>query len=178
MKRCNQCGSEKDFSEFSPKGNGKFASRCKGCIAANKRVKYVRHPKATRPPVMEGDIKQCRICLEMKNINEFYCNKGCGTHRNECKDCIKVSNRTRYDSNRQFIIDYLKTHPCVDCGEPDTIVLEFDHLGAKLANVSKLMQSRSLEIIVAEIKKCEVRCANCHRRKTAKQLGWYQNVNK
>lgn len=178
MKRCTQCGLEKEFSAFSPKGNGKFSSRCKLCLALNKRQKYVRHPKATRPAKFEGDFKQCKICLATKSIDEFYENKGSGTHRNECKSCLKLLNIKRYNINRQFIWDYLKDHPCVDCGETDPIVLEFDHLRDKLNNVSTLIQSRSIEILAKEIEKCEVRCANCHRRKTAIQLNWYKDVVK
>jgi hypothetical protein len=28
--------------------------------------------------------------------------------------------------------------------------------------------------VSAEIDKCEVRCANCHRRKTVKQFKWFK----
>jgi hypothetical protein len=70
------------------------------------------------------------------------------------------------------------THPCIDCGESDPIVLEFDHREGekKLAAVSTLMtqMKASLKTIKAEIVKCDVRCANCHRRKTAKERGWYK----
>jgi hypothetical protein len=48
------------------------------------------------------------------------------------------------------------------------VVLEFDHVGAKTQNVSRLAsQEVSLERISREIAECEIRCANCHRRKTA-----------
>ena len=178
-KKCTQCGIEKEFSEFSPKGNGKYASRCKICIAANKRVKYVRHPGATRPPVLEGDTKRCRICLEVKDISEFYSNNGCGTHRNECKSCLIDKRKKKYDQTRQILWNYLKEHPCVDCSEDDPLVLEFDHISNKFQEISDLIRNGyNVETIFKEIEKCEVRCANCHRRKTAIQLNWYIDVQK
>jgi hypothetical protein len=73
------------------------------------------------------------------------------------------------------LFGYFSTHPCVDCGEADPIVLEFDHIEkeTKLAAVSELVWlQRPWRIILEEIKKCEVRCANCHRRKTAKERGY------
>lgn len=80
------------------------------------------------------------------------------------------------EENRQRLIDYLRAHPCVDCGEGDPLVLEFDHVrGEKEADVSRMLVRRySWKRILGEIDKCEVRCANCHRRKTIKQFGWYR----
>lgn len=69
---------------------------------------------------------------------------------------------------------YLDEHPCVDCGESDPIVLDFDHIrGTKTASVSYLLgSSMSWDRVQKEIDKCVVRCANCHRKKTAKERGW------
>jgi hypothetical protein len=72
------------------------------------------------------------------------------------------------DRNLAHVLGFLRTHPCVDCGERDPIVLEFDHIGPKRAAVSQLAwYGCSIATIDAEIGECEVRCANCHRRKTA-----------
>lgn len=50
-------------------------------------------------------------------------------------------------------------------------VLEFDHVrGVKRAEVSE-MAGYSLRSARAEIAKCEVRCGNCHRRKTIRERG-------
>ena len=80
--------------------------------------------------------------------------------------------------NARFVIEYLETHPCVDCGESDPCTLDFDHVrGDKKFCVSKRVNTASKwETILAEIEKCEVRCANCHRRKTAKEQGWYSKL--
>jgi hypothetical protein len=74
--------------------------------------------------------------------------------------------RVREEANRK-VWEYLLTHPCVDCGETDPLVLEFDHQRDKLADVSALVAAgHTWEKIYAEIQKCDVRCANCHRRRT------------
>jgi 5-methylcytosine-specific restriction endonuclease McrA len=70
---------------------------------------------------------------------------------------------------------YLASHPCVVCGEPDIVVLEFDHLHDKTANISDLIhQNVPLKRLIEEIEKCQVLCANCHRKKTANSFGSYR----
>lgn len=66
------------------------------------------------------------------------------------------------------IADGEKARGCVDCGEKDLRVLDFDHVrGVKRAVVSMLINRRSsVRRIYEEIDKCDVRCANCHRRTT------------
>lgn len=69
--------------------------------------------------------------------------------------------------------EYLLTHPC-PCGESDPIVLQFDHLGNKVATISDMLRyGRSEAAIFKEIAKCQVLCANCHLRKTSEDFGWY-----
>ncbi len=87
--------------------------------------------------------------------------------RREVQDRRKIS-------IRRYVFDILRKSVCVDCGESDPIVLDFDHVrGRKKMAVSGLVsRAASLFTINREIKKCEVRCANCHRRKTAKEQKW------
>lgn len=80
--------------------------------------------------------------------------------------------------NKQFLLDYLLKHPCIDCEECDPIVLEFDHKDSKnkIDCVVQLAEDGiSIKKLKEEIEKCDVRCANCHRRKTAKQRNYYRH---
>ncbi len=72
---------------------------------------------------------------------------------------------------KTYIWRYLSDHKCIDCGEKDPIVLEFDHIRDKTFTISSIGRDRTLGEVKKEIEKCEVRCANCHRRKTARQFG-------
>lgn len=84
-------------------------------------------------------------------------------------EATKESHKRDHQQRRQRLYDYLKIHPCVDCGEDDWMVLEFDHIrGVKSFNVMSSV-SRTKELIEAEIAKCDIRCANCHRRRHAKE---------
>lgn len=82
----------------------------------------------------------------------------------------KARKRVKSD-NLDFLIAYLRSHPCVDCGESDIRVLQFDHVdpGTKVSNVSLLLRKRPWKLVLPEIAKCAVRCANCHRRKTMRE---------
>ena len=73
--------------------------------------------------------------------------------------------------NMGYVRDLLITSCCVDCGETRLAVLEFDHIGAKRANVVDLARRGcGMQALLAEISRCEVRCANCHRRRTLQRL--------
>jgi hypothetical protein len=79
------------------------------------------------------------------------------------------ANIRRYrERNLAWVDAYLRTHPCVDCGEPDLLVLEFDHVRGQKIECVRVVASRpsSLAALQAEVAKCEVRCANCHTRVT------------
>jgi hypothetical protein len=88
-----------------------------------------------------------------------------------------TAGRKRRCSRRDLsleIDEYLRTHPCVDCGETDPLVLDFDHRDGveKLETIAYLRARGNREVLLREIDKCEVRCSNCHSRRTAKQFGW------
>ena len=69
--------------------------------------------------------------------------------------------------NKQWIEDYKAKHPCVRCGETHTACLEFHHRDPddKRENVMKLVHGgASIDHIKREVSKCDVLCANCHRK--------------
>jgi len=110
-----------------------------------------------------------------------------------CRDCCKawyVANREQHvanvgarsrrvrDSYRARIVEHLVAHPCVDCGEDDVRVLDFDHRpgAAKVKDIARLVTELfAWQVILDEIEKCDVRCANCHRRVTAERAGQWRH---
>jgi hypothetical protein len=72
---------------------------------------------------------------------------------------------------RAFVWQWKVDHACVDCGESDPRCLDFDHREPsekvfELSNSAAV--TRSLDTVTHEIAKCDIRCANCHRKKTHK----------
>lgn len=139
--------------------------------------------------------KKCSVCKIEKDENEFYIRRTAKNVRSSwCKLCMneydkerwkrnkdtiskrkKIEKKKRTEINTKNIFEYLKKHSCIDCGESDPIVLEFDHIEDKKYSISVMHDQFSWKTILKEIEKCEVRCANCHRRKTAKQFNWYRH---
>jgi hypothetical protein len=144
-------------------------------------------------PTAEG-LRRCIWCELIRPVSAFaFRSKATGTRQSHCRACHAAYRRSHYQrnkpeyiarevdrirrrrtENRRLVCAYLRSHPCVDCGERDIVTLQFDHRdrATKLQDVSLLVIGKSWSIVSREIEKCEVRCANCHRRRTASQLGW------
>lgn len=122
-------------------------------------------------------MKTCTQCFVEKAFTDFYFKKADHSqYASACKQCTKDNLREHnrlYTANKrklakEAIYEYFETHPCVDCKEADPLVLQFDHVrGEKKGDVSRMKRHGvSIEVLMAEIRKCDVRCANCHQRRT------------
>lgn len=142
------------------------------------------------------DNKRCYICGVEKPVSEFHrnsknndgllsycklCKKGvdAATYRSRdeaWRERKRKRQKTIADRNSRLILEYLQEQKCVDCGESDPLVLEFDHVrGVKKYNIADLIRRYAgWSTIMSEIEKCDVRCANCHRRATAKRQGMHR----
>jgi hypothetical protein len=143
--------------------------------------------------------KQCSgPCKETKPVTEFNVKDrrkdGSIRYQTFCRECNKAYNREHYKRHKgkyiqdasvrkkqmqqrilTFLLDYTK-EGCVECGEKDFRCLEFDHRNreTKQFAISKaLSECYSIQRIQEELLKCDVVCANCHKKRTADQFGWY-----
>ncbi|OGM63491.1 hypothetical protein A3A52_05085 [Candidatus Woesebacteria bacterium RIFCSPLOWO2_01_FULL_39_14] len=136
-------------------------------------------------------MKICSKCKKKKVLFQFYKRKTglrAGKYYEKCKSCMKVRGRKYYTENRDrqlplanirrrryyrekrdFIIN-AKNRPCADCGNKlPSYVMDFDHRdgGDKIVDIARAVTANwSLNKIKAEIEKCDIVCANCHRMRT------------
>ncbi len=139
----------------------------------------------------------CRLCQTERRKEDFsWKDKKNAVRHSYCRFCQNERSKAHYSLNkarylekskrrnqkvlkeiREYVWNFLSTHPCIDCGESDIIVLEFDHISDKINSISGILKDKSsLLKLKTEIDKCVVRCANCHRRKTAKDFEWKKAV--
>lgn len=143
--------------------------------------------------------KVCPVCNEEHDAEEDFRwkDKDRGIRNTRCKFCQSQISKQHYKSHKQSyldrartrevlvtednqkrLLDYLTCHPCVDCECADIRVLEFDHVrGKKAGDISKMMSiGCAWSTIEAEIAKCEVRCATCHRIRESKKCGSWRHL--
>lgn len=141
------------------------AKRCVICKASRPVEQFNRRVRSK-----DGPQPHCRKC-NRRASREYY-------RRTRGKHIDDVSrNKADYiGRNRELLLQHLVEHPCVDCGETDLRVLDFDHVrGSKRREVGRMAAAPfSVAVLEAEIAKCEVRCVNCHRRRTGRALNWWR----
>ena len=152
QKKCNHCGVWKDEEEF------------------NWRYKAIGVRNRT-----------CRECMVEFN-KRYYQGENGERHLRQVKERTEKARATA----KEYVYQYLLTHPCVGpdrtgCpyNETDPVVLEFHHRepGGKDMDITQMLSGGySLKRIQAELEKCDVLCASCHRRVTAKERGWFRGL--
>lgn len=106
-------------------------------------------------------------CLANNLCDRCYHREYARKRRREGRDLLERE-RTRIVSQRNYaIIRELKARPCTDCGQTfPNCAMEFDHVrGEKLFSLHSA-GPRTVESLMAEIAKCDLVCANCHRIRT------------
>jgi hypothetical protein len=144
--------------------------------------------------ISESESRLCTRCRSTKPLREFgFRNRAKGTRKTRCRACVAEVSRRHYEQHRSAykrrarknrraqrervrsrLLAYLLANRCVDCGEDDPVLLEFDHRdrASKVATVGALARRGTWRAVEREIEKCDVRCVRCHRRRTATQFGW------
>jgi hypothetical protein len=115
--------------------------------------------------------KKCRPCNLEYQKKWYSNNKTLQIQRS------KDTKKRHQDILRSLIIDHLISNPCVDCGESDPIVLDFDHQDSSTKHLTiSQIYGRGLPVktLMDEISKCQIRCSNCHRRRTSKQFNQWR----
>lgn len=129
-------------------------------------------------------MKRCSFCRLDKPFTEFYrsASKSDG-YQSRCISCNNSANVELYAKsatrrekvkntrqgiklkNKTLVDRYKRMCGCTHCGENDPIVLDLHHVdpSGKDASPASLLKG-SLDVLRAEIRKCIVLCANCHRR--------------
>jgi len=110
-------------------------------------------------------------------------------YKNKDDERARIARRKHYENNREqyyrnneikkdrmrVYLKSIKDVPCNDCNiKYPSYVMDFDHRDQKqkLGSINSRIMRGSWKKLQEEIKKCDVVCANCHRVRTAKQLGY------
>ena len=140
--------------------------------------------------------KTCCACKETKPESEYsfkYRERGIRTTK--CRACTNKYSQKHYEKNKEvyiaraikhnkryikqkkeFIMELKMSNPCLGCGETNPTVLEFDHINPKdkKGNIATMIRGGySVGTILKEALKCQILCANCHRKKTAKDYKYF-----
>lgn len=131
----------------------------------------------------EGIARRCAMCRETKPAGQFHRSRT--GQFSYCRDCRCAYDRRYYaergkaarsarhrahiDRQRAWMSSLKQDIPCTDCGQSfPPYVMHWDHLPGheKIDEIGSMVGSRRRDVILAEIGKCELVCANCHVMRT------------
>lgn len=133
-------------------------------------------------------VRECAMCGVWKPQSEFH-NSRTGQW-SYCRNCRRAYDRRYYHERgrcgrlarqraraataRAWMASLKEGIPCADCAQFFPVwVMHWDHLPGreKVACISELVRSGPRTLVLEELKKCELVCANCHVMRTVSRAG-------
>jgi hypothetical protein len=130
--------------------------------------------------------KKCILCGVVKTLSDFNKKfKSTDGRQNKCRDCSKAYAKAHYEADKTYYVakankrrlrlvaeinEYKANKGCWHCSENEPCCLDLHHVGNKDFTVALSINRVSTDLIWKEIEKCEVLCANCHRKVHAGKL--------
>lgn len=130
-------------------------------------------------------MKTCSRCKQTYPITSFHTKKSnkdglqknCKTCKTEYNKKHYINNKTKYKQKakkhravlREWYIEFKKQLSCLNCGESDWRCLDHHHKDPSIKEFTiSLYYTVSKNKLLRELEKCEVLCANCHRKQNIK----------
>lgn len=129
------------------------------------------------------ETKVCTQCGEEKTINSFaWKNKKKNRRHSECKECHKKYDTKHYNRKKEYYLEKARKHKekvrkwfvnfkrdkkCIECGESHPACFVFHHRDSSKKEISignAIRMGWGIERLKKEIEKCDILCANCHRK--------------
>jgi hypothetical protein len=162
-KYCTHCKMMRETTDFQE--GLKHCAHCR----RHRKNRYLRDQNvAADINETENDVKMCVRCYKVYDIEKFQ-----QTHKTYvlCLFCRNDDKMRTFDF-KQIYYDYKQSRgPCVDCGENNIRVLDFDHIDREQKSIP-VSRCLTLDDLYEEGGKCEMRCVMCHIRRTKQQMNY------
>lgn len=148
------------------------------CSKCKKYTPYHAFAEFTHRDGRIGKRSVCRVCrgeYATKNFERLKKYRKEYNKNNRTKKAIDTAKRR--DEIKNIVNTIKQASPCKDCGGFfAAVAMDFDHIKRKNKSIANMVsQSYKIDLILEEIKLCEIVCACCHRVRTAKRK---QNMGK
>lgn len=120
---------------------------------------------------------QCKACY--REHRKTYHKEHYQKYGNQYRERAKLRRAKIKRTLQTALVTYLEDKTCEICNESDIRVLEFDHLDSttKRFGIAKaITDGMRWSDILQEIEHCQILCANCHKKRTAAQYGWFKAI--
>jgi len=151
---CPLCGKLKDI-------------RSKRCIRKHKTQEEILQKRRKWVETNKEKIRATQRRYKKRHLEK--CQERTRKHRKENPEAYRLNQKRYIRKRRKWLQAYKHTVGCKLCPENDPRCLDFHHRDSATKKFKIAGLPCSLEKLKEEIKKCDVICANCHRKKTWKR---------
>lgn len=142
---------------------------CSECGNVKQLVAFATYKTRFGERRRRGVCKQCRDARAKQNSDALEQFRYRQEYNSKHADRRHKQQNARRLVAKTFVDKYKSSKSCVDCGVFfPPVAMDFDHVrGGKEMNIATMVSGAyKLELIIEEIKKCDLVCACCHRIRT------------